>query len=197
MAQWNASLLSPLTITRHYATNQQLTGSIPDGVIGIFHWHNPSGRTMALESTQPLTEMSTRLFPGGKDVRCVRLTTLPPSVPLSWNLGTLTSWNPLGHSRPVTELLYLHYYGGHQIKEDSMEYACSTHGTEEKRVSGFVLKTWKRSYEDLSLSGRIILQWISKIEWLGVDWINLARDGDSCHDLWNTVMNLHVCTVHQ
>ena len=27
-------------------------------------------------------------------------------VPLSWNLGTLTSWNPLGHSRPVTGLLY-------------------------------------------------------------------------------------------
>jgi len=23
-------------------------GSIPDGVIGILHWHNPSGRTMAL-----------------------------------------------------------------------------------------------------------------------------------------------------
>ena len=29
------------------------------------------------------------------------------SVPLSWNLGTLTSWNPLVHSRPVTGLLYL------------------------------------------------------------------------------------------
>jgi hypothetical protein len=27
---------------------------------------NPSGRTMALGSTQPLTEMSTRNFPGGK-----------------------------------------------------------------------------------------------------------------------------------
>ena len=26
-------------------------------------------------------------------------------VPLSLNLGTLTSWNSLGHSRPVTELL--------------------------------------------------------------------------------------------
>ena len=25
--------------------------SIPDGVIGIFHWHNPSGRTMALGLT--------------------------------------------------------------------------------------------------------------------------------------------------
>jgi hypothetical protein len=33
-------------------------GSIPDGVIGIFHWHNPSGRTVAVGSTQPLTEMS-------------------------------------------------------------------------------------------------------------------------------------------
>ena len=26
---------------------------------------------------------------------------------MSCNLGTLTSWNPLGHSRPVTGLLYL------------------------------------------------------------------------------------------
>jgi hypothetical protein len=34
--------------------------SIPDGVIGIFHWYIPSGRTMALELTQPLTEMSNR-----------------------------------------------------------------------------------------------------------------------------------------
>jgi len=31
-----------------YATNRQVTGSIPDGVIGIFQWHNPSGHTMAL-----------------------------------------------------------------------------------------------------------------------------------------------------
>jgi len=30
------------------------------GVIGSFHWHNPSGRTMALGSTKPLTETSTR-----------------------------------------------------------------------------------------------------------------------------------------
>jgi hypothetical protein len=31
-----------------------------DGVTGIFHWHNPSGCTMALGLTQPLTDMSTR-----------------------------------------------------------------------------------------------------------------------------------------
>jgi hypothetical protein len=28
------------------ATNRKVAGSIPDGVTGIFHWHNPSGRTM-------------------------------------------------------------------------------------------------------------------------------------------------------
>ena len=42
------------------ATNQKVAGSIPDDVIGIFHGHNPSDRTVALGSTQPLTEMSTR-----------------------------------------------------------------------------------------------------------------------------------------
>jgi len=31
-------------------------------------------------------------------------------VPLSRNLGTITSWNPLGHSSPVTGLLYLYLY---------------------------------------------------------------------------------------
>ena len=29
-------------------------------------------------------------------------------MPLSRNLGTLTFWNPLGHSRPVTGLIYLY-----------------------------------------------------------------------------------------
>ena len=37
----------------------KVDGSIRDGVIGIFHWHNPPNRTMVLGSTQPLTEMST------------------------------------------------------------------------------------------------------------------------------------------
>jgi hypothetical protein len=42
---------------RHCATSRKVAGSIPDGVIGFFHWHNPFGRTMALGSTQPLTKM--------------------------------------------------------------------------------------------------------------------------------------------
>jgi hypothetical protein len=39
---------------------RKFAGSIPESVIGIFHWHNTSGRTMALGSTEPLKEMSTR-----------------------------------------------------------------------------------------------------------------------------------------
>jgi len=38
----------------HCATSWKIAGSIPNGVTGIFYWHNPSGRTMALGLTQPL-----------------------------------------------------------------------------------------------------------------------------------------------
>jgi len=61
---------------RHCAASRKIVSSIPDSVAGIFHWQNPSDRTMSLGSTQPLTEMSTI---GGKVGRCVGLTTLPPS----------------------------------------------------------------------------------------------------------------------
>jgi len=42
----------------HCATCRKVAGSIPDYVFGIFHSHNPSGHSMALGLTQPLTEMS-------------------------------------------------------------------------------------------------------------------------------------------
>ena len=42
------------------ATRRKIADSVPIGVTGIFHWHNPSGRTMVLGLTQPLREMSTR-----------------------------------------------------------------------------------------------------------------------------------------
>jgi hypothetical protein len=57
------SLLPGTTVAqwlRCCVTNQKVAGSIPDDVIGILHGHDPSDRTMALGSTQPLTEMSTR-----------------------------------------------------------------------------------------------------------------------------------------
>jgi hypothetical protein len=53
---------------------------------------------MALGSTQPLTEMSTRNLPGGKKRtarRADNLAALPPSVSrMSENLGASTSRNP-------------------------------------------------------------------------------------------------------
>ena len=73
------------------------------------HWNffsltlNPSDRTMALGSTQPLTEMSARSISWGKGGRYVRLTTLPPSfavVMKSRNLNFLET--------SVTGLIYLY-----------------------------------------------------------------------------------------
>ena len=78
------------------ATNRKVAGSIPDGVIGIFRWHNSSDRTMALGSTQPLTEMSTRRISWGKCGRCVRLTTLPPPCAVFVKSGNLNFLEPSG-----------------------------------------------------------------------------------------------------
>ena len=68
------------TITRH--TVGQLDEALRYKLEGRgfnYHLYNPSGRTMALGLTQPLTEMSTTNISFGKGDRCVMLTTLPPS----------------------------------------------------------------------------------------------------------------------
>jgi hypothetical protein len=93
---------------RHCATSRKATSSIPDGLIGIFHRHNPSGHTMALGLTQPLTKMSTRNISWGQRRpvhRADNLTTF--MCLLSWNLETSNSWKPHGLSKPVMGLLYL------------------------------------------------------------------------------------------
>jgi hypothetical protein len=80
-------------LLRYCAANQKVAGSIPDGVMEFFIDMNPSGR---LRSTQPLTEMSTGVFPGGKCGRCVRLTTLPPSCAVVKKSGNLNFTEPSG-----------------------------------------------------------------------------------------------------
>jgi hypothetical protein len=57
--------------------------SSPDEVIRFLNVPNPSSRTIALGSTQHITEMSTRNLPEGKGrpvVRRVRVTTSPSSM---------------------------------------------------------------------------------------------------------------------
>ena len=89
------------------ATNRKVAGSIPAGVIGFFidiksfQLHYSPGVDL------PSNKWVPGAFPGGKGGRCARLTTYHHPVPLSRNLGTLTSWNPLGHSGSVMGLRYL------------------------------------------------------------------------------------------
>jgi hypothetical protein len=93
---------------RHCITSQKVAGSIPNGVIDII----PSGRTLALGSRQPLTEMSTRNISWeGKGGWCVRLRTLPPLCADCLEiLGASTSQSPKGLSRPVMGLFYLTFF---------------------------------------------------------------------------------------
>jgi hypothetical protein len=66
--QYVTGLIQKRGWLRHYATSRKIVGSSPDEV-DFFNVPNPSSRTVALGSTQPLTEMSTRNFPEGEGVQ--------------------------------------------------------------------------------------------------------------------------------
>jgi len=114
-------LLSPLSITVQFQTSFWLgirggevaSGTalqarmwrvwFPVGSLEFFIDSNPFSRTIALVSTQPLTEMSIRNISWQvKAGQCVGLTTLPPSrVYCLEILEASTSWTPKSLSRPV------------------------------------------------------------------------------------------------
>jgi hypothetical protein len=72
----------------------RVTGLIPDDVIEFLNWPNPSSRTMALGSTQPLTEMSTENLPGDKGRSARGADNL--TADCLENVGASTSHNPMG-----------------------------------------------------------------------------------------------------
>jgi hypothetical protein len=61
----NQDVLEAFSWLRHYTTSRKVAGLIPD-VIGFFNCPNFSSCTIAVGSTQPMTEMSTRNLPGTK-----------------------------------------------------------------------------------------------------------------------------------
>jgi hypothetical protein len=75
---------------KQYAASREVASFIPSEVIGFFSWPNSFSRSMALGSTQPLTEMSTRDLLGVKCGRSIRLTTSLLFVSqLSWKCVSL------------------------------------------------------------------------------------------------------------
>ena len=96
---------------RHCATSQKVAGSIPDGVIGIFHRHKSFWPHYGpgVDSASNRNEYR-EYFLGVKKRPVRRADSLATFMcRLSWNLGALTSWNSLGLSRPVMGLLIQRY----------------------------------------------------------------------------------------
>ena len=94
---------------RHWAASRKVAGPTPDCVTGIFHWHNPCGRTMSLGLTQLTAEMSTtNISYVVKAAVCGTDKLTQFMFRLSINLGASTSWKPLGLSRALMGLLYLY-----------------------------------------------------------------------------------------
>jgi hypothetical protein len=90
--------------------SREVAGSIPDGVTGNFHRHNPSYRTMALGSTQPLTEMSTRNISWG--VKAAGAYGWQPDhlyVQIVLKSGNLNFLEPSGPLQACNRLLYLNF----------------------------------------------------------------------------------------
>ena len=64
---------------RHRATGRKDAGSIADGVIAIFHWHNPSGCVCPWSRLSFWQKWAPGIPPRDKAGRCLGLKTLPPS----------------------------------------------------------------------------------------------------------------------
>jgi hypothetical protein len=93
---------------------------------------------MALESTQPLTEMSTRNLPVGEGRPARKADNQPPSVSrLSRKCGSLDISQPYGPPRPVTGIVYLYLTpnGGAVAR-----FPWTSHGRHIRRVDDRELK---------------------------------------------------------
>jgi hypothetical protein len=115
---------------RHYAASRRAAGSSPEEVsFFFFNLPNPSSRTMAMVTTQPLTKMSTRNFPGGKG-RSVRKADLTEFCePTVWRkCGSLDVSQPYGPSQPcvhsLTSPVSMRCFGQHCDHHQVLSWYC-------------------------------------------------------------------------
>ena len=90
-------------------TNRKVAGSIPAGVSGFFIDIKSSDRTMALGSTQPLTEMSTRSISWGQRRPVHKADNLPPSCAIVMKSGNLNFLEPSGPLRACNSVFPCHF----------------------------------------------------------------------------------------
>jgi hypothetical protein len=106
----------------------------------FFNWPNPSSCTMALGSTQPLTEMSTRNLPGSKG----RLTCGANNLTrhLSRKCGSHKISQLYWPSQPVTGIVLLYFYKlKHNAKCITLE-AASLYQLPKSASTMLGVKTW-------------------------------------------------------
>ena len=107
---------------RRCATNRKVAGSIPAGVSGFFidikSFRSRYG--LGVDSASNRNEYQ-EYFLGVKAAGAWGWQPYHHPVPLSRNLGTLTSWNPLGLSRPVMGLIYWKYFRNYKIHPNVLQ----------------------------------------------------------------------------
>jgi hypothetical protein len=81
-----------VTRLTHCATGWKVVDSIPDALIGIFYWHNPSAKLWPWGLLSFWHTWVLGTFPGGKGGWCIGLTTLPPSCTYCHEI-----WEPQHH----------------------------------------------------------------------------------------------------
>ena len=140
---------------------------------------------MALGSTQPLTEMNTRIISWGKVGRCVRLTNLPPSCAVFTQSRNLNFLEPSAHLGSVTKLIYIFketwifWTDFRKILKGKLswgsvqwEQICSV-GTDRQTDVTKPIVAFGKLWEPL-----IKIYILNNLAIGGIYWIALARDGN-------------------
>jgi hypothetical protein len=86
------------------------------------------------------------------------------------------------HREALLSPLLTKYYSDYQLKKTEMGIACSTHG---ERISAY--RVLVENPDGRTLLERDRRRWennikmdLREMEWWGMDWIDLAQDGDRC-----------------